>query len=377
MMSQIEPTEGSQAGTVLVVDDASSHRELLRDVLEPSGFTVIEAEDGDDALVELEALCPDVILLDVIMPRMDGVEVCRRIKANPRTAPVPVILVTSLGERDDRIKGIEAGATDFLTKPIDRQEIILKIQNAVSSKRRYDRVQATCERLLKLQRLQDDLTHMIVHDLRSPLSGVMVSLHLLEMGLDESDEEPLEDLAHALHSSRAMSRMIDSLLDVTKMESGELVPRKAEVDLVDIVEDAIRGLGGLVDQATVRVEQPDAPVVLSVDRALITRVVENLLGNALKFAPPDGVVTIRIRSTPDGGRIEVSDTGPGVPEEYREKIFEKFEQLEARENHARASTGLGLAFCKLAVEAHGGTLGVESELGENSTFWVELSSPKC
>jgi len=376
-MSQIEPTEGSQAGTVLVVDDASSHRELLRDVLEPSGFTVIEAEDGDDALVELEALCPDVILLDVIMPRMDGVEVCRRIKANPRTAPVPVILVTSLGERDDRIKGIEAGATDFLTKPIDRQEIILKIQNAVSSKRRYDRVQATCERLLKLQRLQDDLTHMIVHDLRSPLSGVMVSLHLLEMGLDESDEEPLEDLAHALHSSRAMSRMIDSLLDVTKMESGELVPRKAEVDLVDIVEDAIRGLGGLVDQATVRVEQPDAPVVLSVDRALITRVVENLLGNALKFAPPDGVVTIRIRSTPDGGRIEVSDTGPGVPEEYREKIFEKFEQLEARENHARASTGLGLAFCKLAVEAHGGTLGVESELGENSTFWVELSSPKC
>ncbi len=195
--------------------------------------------------------------------------------------------------------------------------------------------------------------------------------------MDESDEKALEYLALALNSSTAMSGMIDSLLDVTKMESGELVPRTAEVDLVDIVEDAIRELGGLVGESTVRVEQPDAPVVLSVERALITRVVENLLGNALKFAPPDSVVTIRIRSTPDGGRIEVSDSGPGIPEKYREKIFEKFDQLEVRENRVRASTGLGLAFCKLAVEAHGGTLGVESELGENSTFWVELSSPKC
>ncbi len=375
-MYQIEPTEGSQAGTVLVVDDISSHRELLRDFLEPSGFSVIEAEDGDEALVGLEALRPDVVLLDMIMPRMDGVEVCRRIKANPHTAPVPVIMVTSLGERKDRIKGIEAGATGFLTKPIDRQEVILKIRNAVSSKRLYDRAHATCDRLLELQRLRDDLTHMIVHDLRSPLSGVMVSLHLLEMGLDESDEEPLQDLAHALHSSRAMSLMIDSLLDVTKLESAELVPLRAEVDLVDIVQDAIRGLGGLVDESAVRVEQPDAPVVLSVDRALITRVVENLLGNSLKFAPIDSVVTIRIRPTPDGGRLEVSDTGPGIPDEYHEKIFEKFEQLEARENRARASAGLGLAFCKLAVEAHGGTLGVESEPGKSCTFWVELSSPE-
>ena len=217
--------------------------------------------------------------------------------------------------------------------------------------------------------MRDSLTHMIVHDLRSPLQGIMTSLQILEMDVGQLGEESERDVKTALASARTLTQMTTALLDVNKMESGEMVLTRVAGDLGDAAKEAVESLAGLTTGRRVSVEgQADAEF----DLELITRVVANLTSNALRYTTEEGTVEIRV-SKRERARIEVQDQGPGIPEEYREKIFEKFGQIEAhQEGDKLASTGLGLTFCKLVLEAHGGTIGVDSVVGGGSTFWFEV-----
>ncbi len=357
---------------ILIVDDTPANLRLLSGILKEEGYKVRPAPSGPLALSAAQNSAPDLILLDINMPEMDGYEVCRQLKADKELARVPVIFLSALSETEDKLKAFEAGGVDYITKPFQYEEVRARVETHLRIRRLQVELEDKIVRLGEAEELRESLVHMIVHDLRSPLTGIMASLQILEMQWDPEDQEGFKDLERALDSSQAMSRMINSLLDVAKIESGELDMQRVDADLVEIAEEAVRVLGGLVRDTRVDVEKPEGRVGAHADRALITRVVENLLANALKFTPSGGQITVRIASTSSGGRMEVTDTGTGVPEEYREKIFEKFGQVEARENKARSSTGLGLTFCKLVVEAHGGTLGVESEVGEGSTFWLEL-----
>ena len=178
-----------------------------------------------------------------------------------------------------------------------------------------------------------------------------------------------------MNAGRAMTSIVDALLDVSRIESGEMPLETSETDLVGVVDEACRALAGLTERMDFSFEPPEGPVPVICDPKLITRVVENLVGNALKFTPDSGSITVAVQQVPTGGRVEVRDTGMGVSEEYRTKIFEKFGQVEARQNRERSSTGLGLTFCKLVIESHEGTIGLESTLGEGSTFWFELQGP--
>ena len=364
-----------QTGCVLVVDDEEKGRELLRDLLELQGHQVTEAEDGEQALQKVGESPPDVVLLDVMMPGLDGFDVCRRLKGDPKTAPIPVLLVTALRDRRDRLKGIESGANDFLTKPIDSQDVILRVRNAVYTKHLFDQVQENYERLQELEALRDNLTHMIVHDMRSPLTGMMGFLQLLQMSAKAKlDETEMEDLERALGTTRSLAEMINGLLDVSRLESGEMPLDRSSCDLSTLASEAIESLGALVGQSHVGFKAPPEPVSASCDPDVIRRVIANLVGNAVKFTPQDGEVQVPVERIGAQARVAVADTGRGIPPEYHEKIFEKFGQVEARQQNRKYSTGLGLTFCKLAVEAHGGEIGVESEVGQGSTFWFVLSA---
>ena len=167
----------STTGHVLIVDDDERSRDLLKLVLEGKGHRVSEAENGEDALKSVEAEPPDVVLLDVVMPKIDGFEACRRLKADPRTAHIPVLMVTGLTERDDRIKGIDAGANDFINKPIDAQELALRVRNALYGKRLFDRLQENYRHLQQMQELRDDLTRMLEADTRT-LTVIMEHLKI-------------------------------------------------------------------------------------------------------------------------------------------------------------------------------------------------------
>ncbi len=369
---------GYQTGHVLVVDDEENNRILLRDLLEAQGHKVSEAEDGEQALQKAMESSIDVILLDVMLPKLDGFEVCRRLKGNPQTAPIPVLLITSLTDRQDRLKGMEAGANDFLTKPIDTQDVILRVRNAVYTKQLFDRLQENYRRFQELEALRDNLTHMIVHDLRSPLTGIKLFLEVLQRSarkkLDDIENQYLERVLNGINT---LMEMISSVLDVSRLEVGEMPLNLSLCDLRNIAKKAIETLGYLAHQYQVHLEVPPEPVLLFCDANIISRVIMNLVGNAIIHTPKEGRVWVRVEEKEDQAKVLVIDTGSGIPLEDQEKIFEKFGQVKLGDQNRKYSTGLGLTFCKLAIEAHGGKIGVESKLGQGSTFWFVLpTKPK-
>jgi two-component system, sensor histidine kinase and response regulator len=362
---------GNGRPLVLVVDDEPKNVQLLTDLLEARNYAVCPASDGEQALALARDRSPDVVLLDVMMPRLNGFEVCRRLKNEQRTAMIPVLLVTSLDARQDRIAGIDAGANDFITKPIDSADLILRVRNAATTRRLHDQVATQLRQLQEFETARDTLTHMIVHDLRSPLTGLRAYLDLLRMAAN-GNPEVLDYASEAQLIAGRLTEMISQVLDVSRMESGQMPLSLKETDLVALLPAAIAALGPAPNGIALVYELPDAPVWLKCDPDLISRVVVNLVGNAFKFTPREGQVRVGLAGEPDRVRITVTDNGPGIPPEFRNKVFEKFGQAPLGQASGNRSSGIGLTFCKLAVEAHGGRIGLEGAEGGGARFWVEL-----
>lgn len=356
-----------------MVDDHEPNRELLTDILEAQGYTVVQASGGGETLDRIGAEVPDLVLLDVNMPDVDGLEVCRRLRADPATTSLPIILVTSLTEREHRLEGIAAGANDYLTKPIDRADLLLRVRNTLHLRRVHRELALQYERLRCLERFRDSLVHMVVHDLRSPLTGISGFLDLIQLSLKDSTHPTLPaDVEGMSQSVRQMTGMVNTLLDVSRLEAEAMPLNPTVVDLGTLAETAIRTLGGASQRAPIRYDPPRAPVQASVDSDLVVRVIANLVANAVKYTPRGGEVRVQVNSSGRDAVVRVSDTGPGIPAADHARIFEKFGQAAAPQDVTTRSSGLGLTFCKLAVEAHGGSIGVESEVGRGATFWVSL-----
>ena len=371
-LSGVQPA-GSSAARILVVDDEPRNVRLLQDLLESRGYTVWTAADGEQGLAVAQERSPDVILLDVMMPRLNGFDVCRRLKADQSTAMIPVLLVTSLSAREDRLAGIGAGANDFITKPIDTGDLLLRVRNAATTKRLHDEVTSQFRKLQVLEAARDTLTHMIVHDLRSPLTGLQGYLDLLRVAVAAGSNNEVLEFARDAHALAGhLKEMISQVLDVSRLESGDMPLSPEDTDLVELLPSAVASLGPPPDGIGIVYETAEQPFVVACDRDVVRRVVANLVGNAFRFAPRRGEVRIGLEGSDGVVRLTVTDNGPGVEPEYRKVIFEKFGQAPlARAGKAR-STGLGLTFCKLAVEAHGGKIGVDSSHSGGARFWVEL-----
>jgi two-component system, sensor histidine kinase and response regulator len=309
---------------------------------------------------------------------MDGFEVCRRIKAEPSTASIPVLLVTALSQRDQRLLGIGAGANDYITKPIDKSDLTLRVRNAVRMHQLYVEVEQQYRRLERLELLRDSLVHMIVHDLRSPLAGIRAYLDLLKLdGAGRLDHDMTQSIDEARKVAVEMTEMVSDLLDVSRLEAGKMPLELALTDVGIVATDAVTGIGAAARRVSLQLEQGPERLRAMIDPSVVRRVIANLVGNAIKFTPASGRIRVLVRGGDGGIRVSVSDTGPGIPKEFHEKIFEKFGQVEAARQGAKHSSGLGLTFCKFAVEAHGGTIGVESVVGQGSLFWfvVPLQGP--
>jgi two-component system, sensor histidine kinase and response regulator len=358
-------------GRVLVVDDESRNVMLLQDLLEARGYTVWSAADGEQGLALARERVPDVILLDVMMPRLNGFDVCRKLKAEQKTAMIPVLLVTSLDARQDRLAGIGAGANDFITKPIDSADLLLRVRNAISMKQLHDQVTAQFRQVQEMEAARDTLTHMIVHDLRSPLTGLRGYLDLLT-AVANGNGEVLEYASEANAIAGRLTEMISQVLDLSRLESGQMPLSPRETDLASLLPAAVASLGPPPSGITVGYDLPGSPVMVTCDPDLITRVIVNLVGNAFKFTPAGGQVRVGLVAESDRMRFTVTDNGPGIPLEFRGVIFEKFGQAPLGRAAGVRSTGLGLNFCKLAVEAHRGKIGMEAAENGGARFWVEL-----
>lgn len=366
-------SEDAVIANILIVDDTPANLEVLGGMLKEHGYKVRQATSGEMALRTARNNAPELILLDIMMPGMDGFEVCRQLKADVMLRDIPVIFISALSETMDKVKAFGVGGVDFVTKPFQFEEVEARVATHLALRRQQRLLEERNTELRRLEELRDNLTHMIVHDMRTPLTGIYGFLQTLEVleGASLSDDGR-EFIARALASTESLVQMVSSLLDVSKMEAGEMRLNRETCRLEIVAREVLGKFGFIRENRSVTLIAPDAPMLLEADEELLSRILQNLVSNALKYTPDGGSIIVALHAEADCVRVTVSDNGPGIPAEYREKIFEKFGQVEARQQRRKFSTGLGLTFCKLAVEAHGGTIGVESEVGAGSTFWFEI-----
>ncbi len=350
-------TQPPQAPNILIVDDKPANLLLVEKMLVDRGYKPRPVLSGKLALEAARIESPDLILLDVNMPEMNGYEVCEQLKADAALKEIPVIFISALDQTIDKVRAFRSGAVDYVTKPFQLEEVYARIQTHLQ--------------LRRLEKSRDDLTHMVVHDLRNPLSVIYGFLDILECHEAERLSARTQTLLTvARRSAEDLLNMIGSILDVSKMGAGEMKLRRELCDLGALIRAVLATTQPLPGNSTVTLDAPESSLTVACDVGLVQRVLRNLLSNALKYTPAGGEVRIVVTPSISEVRVAVTDTGPGIAPEYHQRIFEKFGQVEDRKN--RLGTGLGLTFCKMAVEAHGGRIGVQSAVGKGSTFWFAL-----
>ena len=368
---------------ILVADDVEANAELLVDQLETLGFRTLVARDAPSALASCLERRPDLVILDVSMPAGDlgvddrdaGFEVCRRLKRDARTARIPVIFVTALGDTSDRVKAIEAGGDDFLTKPHHRLVLNARVRALLKLKGATDALEESLKRLRELQKVRDDLMNMIVHDLKTPLTSVLATLEMARDGDFGALTPPLaRALSDAEGKAEDLLALIQDLLEVARIEERTVSLRPELIAPAALIAEIVHdwGLRFQQERAIATVDVADDAPVFRADKALLKRVLSNLVQNAVTHTAGPVHLAFAARSDANGILFTVADDGPGIPSEYQEIIFRKFERVRAANAPRVRSSGLGLTFCRLAVESHGGRIWVKSTEGEGSTFYVQL-----
>lgn len=380
----MELTPPAAAPLILVADDVPANVEVLVDQLHALGYRTISATTGSQALAACFEHRPDLCILDVAMrpgdlpgdDRSTGFEVCRSIKRDPRTARLPVIFVTALHDDADRIRAIEAGGDDFLTKPYNRHVLGARVQSLLKLKAATDALEASARKLRELEKLRDDLMKMIVHDLKSPLSSVLATMELLLDG----DFGPLtaaqrNAVADSEDKAEVLLGLIDDLLEVRRIEEAQIVLERTQIAPAALLTEVVHEWGHRFQQegTTASIDVADDAPVFTADRPLVKRVIGNLIQNAITHSGHAVELQLLARRQGNAVLFTVGDNGPGIPPEYQDIIFRKFEQVRTPNAPKLRGSGLGLAFCRLVVEAHGGRIWVRSGGdGEGSAFHFVL-----
>jgi two-component system, sensor histidine kinase and response regulator len=372
-MCEVIPNHAAPAD-ILIVDDTPANLDVLVEMLEEQGYSARPVPSGFLALQSARVQPPDLILLDINMPEMNGYEVCKHLKADESLKDIPVIFISALRNTTDKVQAFDTGSVDYITKPFQFEEVKARVQTHLRIYRMQKELEQQYAAIKKLEEVKDNLTHMIVHDMASPIQTIVMAMDLVLSGEAGQGRENVEVLCRASDASRNLIEMVNSLLDISRMEAGRMPLHVTDVDLRHLAEEAAETMHLLAGAKNIRLTVQGPQVPLHADTDLIRRVFINLISNALKFTPQGGEVMVMVTvSASDGlARAEVRDTGIGIPEEYHERIFEKFGQIEANHQTHEHSSGLGLTFCRLAAVAHGGMIGVRSRLGEGSTFWFVL-----
>lgn len=361
------------SASILMVDDNPVNLQVLTSMLKQSGWRPRPVTSGRLGLQAARNEAPDLVLLDVNMPELNGYEVCELLKADPQLADIPVIFVSALGETVDKVRGFQVGGVDYITKPFQLDEVKARVAAHLELRRQRRELDASYQKLRESERLRDSLVHMIVHDLRSPLGAIIAYLDLIATEAQQKlGAEAQEDVQNAMRATRNMVRMVNAILDASKLEAQMMKLDLRACDLVEVLAQSLDDLESLVGNRHLAFARPEAPAMVVADREIVARIVQNFLANALRFTPGGGEIRLGLAVEAQHMRVFVADTGPGVPPDARERIFDKFVEATGPTPDRRRGTGLGLAFCKMAVEAHGGRIGVDSELGKGSTFWFTL-----
>ena len=364
--------------SILVVDDNPRNLKLLGIILRPLDYELFIAGDGPHALEILDKTNIDLVLLDIMMPDMNGYEVCEKIKSNERTADVPVVFLTAKVDPSDLVAGFEAGAIDYIKKPFNQSELIARIKTHIELKKAKDMLKLQNDELQKLNATKDRFFSIVAHDLKNPLGAIRDLTSSLAEAYDDFTEEEKKDFLHEMkNSSKTLYELLENLLTWSRSQRNliQFTPDYFHLDFV--VKNCVSTLSLLADNKQIQIidEVPEEFEVWA-DANMVTTIVRNLISNALKFTPEGGNITIRSVADGEIAKVSISDTGVGISPANLKKLFRIDSAFTTKGTSNEAGTGLGLILCQEFVERHGGTIGVESELGQGTTFNFTLDLRK-
>jgi two-component system sensor histidine kinase/response regulator len=359
---------------VLFVDDTEDNLDLLEFALKKKPITMFRASSGKECLAVAEEQQPDMIVLDIQMPEMDGFETLRRLRANPATARIPVIFLTAIKRDPQSIaEGILLGAEEYLTKPIDLEELFARVRSIY----RVMGVQR------ELEQVKSQFMAMLVHDLRTPLTIIISSIDYILRHYANGkplDTDSVKLMETVLASTRGMANLVNDLLDLSKYQAGQMLLTKQTITIHEMIEESLQPFLLQFKKKNIELKtdvNPELPRV-EADSGKIVQLMTNLLSNAMKFTPDNGVVSIKVEkehsteTNSDNIKVSVSDSGVGIKPEEVPLLFEQYRQVSSSTKTKEKGTGLGLAICKLIMQAHGGTITVASELNVGTTFTFTL-----
>ena len=400
--------ETSSSGKILIVDDNPDNLKVLYTYLKSAGFEVLVAEDGFTGIEVVEHSCPELILLDVMMPGIDGFEVCRRLKTNNTTSNIPVIFLTALSETVNKLTGFQVGGVDYITQPIEHEEVIARVRTHLSlTKTRQKLVQqnrklqteidrrlqieqelkrsrrslqqnndsleqTVAERTAELATSNQDLEHFAYiasHDLRQPIRKIrMCTEYLAEDYAHCFDRQAEEYMSYITKSTDRMYLLIDDLLAYSRV--GKQEKDYVLIDLTVAINEVLEDLSITIAEKQAQIEYQDLPNIKANPRE-IRQLFSNLIGNSLKFTSDrHPIITITATKQSEHWLFAVKDNGIGIEPQFSDKIFQMFQRLH--QNSEYEGTGIGLAICHKVVTSHGGAIWVESQLGKGATFYFTL-----
>jgi len=369
--------EIARQGKVLAVDDDPTTQNLIKFLLERQGLAVTVRADGKEALAQIQRDPPDVILLDIMMPAMSGFEVLGAVRKMPEHSDLPVIILTGLDDQENVIRGLEMGANDYQTKPIQSQELVARVQTQVRMKFLQDQNRENESRLKEADELADIFTLIASHDLKEGLNAIRAGLQRLEDGsiLDQEDAGRVGRILSMLRGSvDEMESLVEGFLDLQAIRTGALELQMRRLSLNSLIEEAIERLQSDADAKSVSLQSyldASLPGAMG-DPARLSQVMSNLLGNAIKYSSEERDIVVRTRAAGEWLRVEVRDSGGGVHEEELTSHFQDFASGQERPTSRESRRGVGLSITRQLIELHGGRVGAEITPGAGSLFWFQL-----
>ena len=375
MNMEINPSEYK----ILIVDDVMSNVLLLKTLLGNEKFEIATASHGAQALEMMDTEHPDLVLLDVMMPGMDGFEVAARLKANPATAGVPIIFLTALNSTTDIVKGFKAGASDFISKPFNREELIIRVYHQISLVAAKRIILSKTEELKRTIAGRDKLYSVIAHDLRSPMGSIKMVLNMLILNLpvEKIGQEMYDLLATANQTTENVFSLLDNLLKWTKSQTGKLSVVYQDFDLTSVADSVIEifNMVAGIKKITIEEDKP-AEMMVKGDIDMIKTVIRNLLSNAIKFSNAGSKVQVKVTEKDGFAIVSVRDYGCGIDEESQKKLLRTDIHFTTFGTNNEEGSGLGLLLCQDFVSKNGGKLWFESKKGEGSLFSFSIPLKK-
>lgn len=372
MNVEINPSEYK----ILIVDDVISNVLLLKVLLTNEKFKIATASNGNQALEQVAKEKPDLVLLDVMMPDISGFEVAQQMKADSVMSEIPIIFLTALNSTADIVKGFQVGGNDFISKPFNKEELIIRVTHQISLVAAKRIIVAQTEELRKIIMGRDKLYSVIAHDLRSPMGSIKMVLNMLILNLpsDTIGEEMYELLTMANQTTEDVFSLLDNLLKWTKSQIGKLQVVYQDINMVEVVEsvsEIFLMVAGL-KKIQINLDMKDEHIDVRADIDMVKTVIRNLISNAIKFSNENSQISISLKQEGDMAILSVKDSGCGIDEESQKKLLHTDTHYSTFGTNNEEGSGLGLLLCQDFAIKNGGKLWFTSKKGEGSTFCFSI-----